>query len=892
VIYPVSAHEIEVFWDGAEGLAVGFPGIDLSLQSALEINLRVTKSGKDSALLHHFLPSREYQYLRIPMGAHQLALIADWGRSPFRITIDLRSEEQIPQGDWNIILAGTSAGSDGSPPLTTFKAARRGDPEQSLHRHRRGEPLPVWAAVQVRLTPSADQLIISPTETIWPRRHSRLSIELPTVVGPGRSAAAVPVGARSRVLAHALREDAHRRVPRLFIRQLAGNRRLDRLDGQYFIFYLMQQRRFLFHQITAPDPDTVVAPVALFSHEILQAYEDAGGDPERVKKWLSGPDKEGNYRDNEYITGFDLSEAVKALDNDEDLHRPGAIVHRMNAAGAQDVTLEIEFPAAALGDEVGVLMLEDGGSSMSVSSADPGGSARVRMFQVARGGLRPRVVDDGEPVLEELLDWVGNNFLRARALASPADSAHLNDRELFARWLASQVPSQISAAGMNFTAFFAAPLGPLPEVGFVNLLAAVPRAHAAVHLIGGFPAFLRQPSVVAAIAAAPYLARPARAEALAAPDAFPAGMGLPEKLAALIDAAGLVPATLDPEQERAAFRILRHNEGLMQSLIDLRISLDAPAATMERTANRLVACLQEETVKNAAESYGQRRQAEQAMALKAHIANRKKGLWTPMREAELLADAVETVATRREKTRLGLSVAPVDRPAPSLNVEQLRAQVKEMLSQARRVLPAEVAPYEEVDFDDLDGEELTYWMRHLQPLVGSPAAETVFTFIMSRLEKWAGVPQEFAQSRAEHRAKLNGQDQARAAAVTFVNRTLWSVRDPRSAQDLRSGPFAAEVADLRLKIRAAMERHGSFLRDPQIEQDLTDYGRILLFHKARRVIDRRIAEAWAVAHQQSQARRLKVRLTAWPRDAAEAWREALNLGAAKIEPPDFDGEPD
>jgi len=183
----------------------------------------------------------------------------------------------------------------------------------------------------------------------------------------------------------------------------------------------------------------------------------------------------------------------------------------------------------------------------------------------------------------------------------------------------------------------------------------------------------------------------------------------------------------------------------------------------------------------------------------------------------------------------------------------------------------------------------------LQRILGSAGAEELFERIVVTLEDWAELG-GFSRN-VSARLALRGFDSpasSRADVESYVSRVISTLPAADNA-----GPFREEFEKLSRALRRRLEPLVPSVDDRRkLEEDLAQYGYILLFHKAHRAIRDLIDRASNDEAHMAPARRLTRRLDAWPRQASRTWSEAITVarnlsgGAvealhAQVEPPEL-----
>jgi hypothetical protein len=275
----------------------------------------------------------------------------------------------------------------------------------------------------------------------------------------------------------------------------------------------------------------------------------------------------------------------------------------------------------------------------------------------------------------------------------------------------------------------------------------------------------------------------------------------------------------------------------------------------------------------------------QAQALMGYLNGRDLGAWIPLQDAATLVDLIEDVERfrdlqiRKRMSRRG--------HRPGEDIEQLRAKVRDAIERLKGTGQFEkVATYEQIRLDEMDRRLLESLDAEVQRLLEEPADAELERSIVATLERWAGLPHYAESTRRQHRGGATEEHTGRLIE-DLVNRLQPTVPPPDR------GPFNAEAEELKQAIRHALLGGGRMTAErEELGHDLSGYGYILLFHNARRAMDELLTATAATPALASIRGRLIRRLAAWPRDARQTWREALDLASkvdedleANIQPP-------
>jgi hypothetical protein len=882
--------DIEVFWDGEAGVALGFPHVPEHAGVRPTFDIRVVAPGAaGSTLLDAFRIGGERsahgrRFVRLPPERDRIVVIVEEeGATQDSVEVVFTSADQLRGSNflWNLLLVELPVASRDAPVVRCVHAIPS-ERDSLVDREiaRSGSRL-VWAVLQARWdAPKKARVrktIVSPTEQVWPRREGRLIVNAQSrhaSAVPGRDDERVPP---AEIMGHARREQRRLDVPTLMLHRMCGGRTGERRLGRDLIVHVMHQRRHLRQRNGAPGLKNEISE-PLTSADIQTAL----GSPVA----LPGADKGEDIAFCGLATAIDSGGARGAEDDS-----PFLVRHLASGPDPGDKQVEIVFTAAGLGDDVGVVSGGSGAGESMVLPNDPGGSRRARLFRVEMSGLEPRAIEEGDELLEELVKLATREPDTAYERTVAAVEAEWKQRQArLVGELRGRVGDAELAADLRTDRIFESPLGPLVAVSYVEQIAGVTddEVLAALRKLGAWRAYARDPAVLCAIAARPDLIRSG--------ELVPATSGhLAARLAALRGTPDLVDADLDLEGQVAALRIL-FTPWLAEALATAGIKLagrgDAMAARAATVAERLCG---NDAVQDALRSNRQRGRRQQVEQLEAFLERQRAGRWTPLAEAEALAEIVEEVHQFRDEMRRMIRPDLASDLVAVEHAEALRSAVADLIRRAAALdpLPREIRSYQGVELEQLDGVILREMHDALERIVGSAGVEELFERIVGTLEDWAELA-GFSRSVSARLAlrEFDSPTNSRANVESYVSRVISTLP---AADD--TGPFRTEFEKLCRALHRRLEPLVPSLEDrSHLEQDLAQYGYILLFHKAHRAITELIERAAKDDAHVARARRLARRLDAWPRAASRTWSEAVSVASdlsggavevlqARVEPP-------
>ncbi len=644
---------VDAFWDGKRALVIGFFDEEATAAQGLrpEIVVACAKGqGFQDAVLVDLIDQRRWR-----CGCCVVDLAADHLhvslRSPdgAELRLELTHETTASAGGERRLLLAEQLDNPALGALA-FRVAflsTRGDLERFTRDQiaRSGARL-IWAISQKRHVERRDGALVrarlSSTQRVFPAEQSRLVIEAKELQ---IERSFVPLKAPFAIMEHWLHENG---APCATLRVRVPS--LDRSDPflcRTAVVLVMHQRRSF--------------------REWAQGQREAGGaivDPldcedirlatGRLRERLDAAESSAS------IVAHNLLKFLAPGAGQFD----GVAIRRRSEESADGAALvEIDFYAAALGDDIGLVSTGADAGDFGVAPVDPGGVRYARLFRVGRDRLEPRRVEDDDLLLDEVLR------LAAEAEADPAGGLPRSGAE---RASSIQGKREKLLAGLNgalagagFAGRFDAArmwdvFEPVLLSSFVALVSNMaPQARAFAHELGGYEAYRADPQLVQALTRQPELAqmrdgllRAYRADA----------RSLVYRYAAACGFAGLVAQGADLPAQIEAWRLL--SDPLTKRLLTARVALDGSGALAKRATHVTELLENEAMVERAAIYCDDWELVEKADLLRAYLERRRHGEWTLLAYAEHLASVVEEADAYWREIETGRAKAPAETPPP------------------------------------------------------------------------------------------------------------------------------------------------------------------------------------------------------------------------------------
>jgi hypothetical protein len=642
---PMWRDQIDAFWDGGRLLALGFfEGAERASAFAARPDILVT-AAKDPAFSGRAAFVDAIDSLRWRSGFCTLTLPADHPylllRAPdgTELRLALTGEKTGAAGGEQrllMALAPEASGGDGA----AFRVAAfsmRGDFERLAREQiALAGPRLVWALGQRRLVERRDgparQTHLWPARRVFPAFQSRLSLE---PVDVANEANGLAQQAPFAIMDHWLRENG---APRIVLRLRVPDsldesaRLLNRASAVLVMRQRQRLRDWTREQREAGEP--IVEPLA------FDDIRQAAGDPTEHPDAVEGPDS---------VVVANLLRLASEPDSAFD----GFAARRQAEPSAPGLgaTLDIEFYAAALGDEIGVVSVGAEAGDLGAAPLDPGGAAFARLFRVEADGVKPRRIGEDDPLLDELLRRAADEEraptgAMARSAADRAASIH-GRREKFVAAL-NVAFSRIGFPGRLDASALWDQLEPLLLASYAaQIVDATEPGRTLLQKLGGYGAFRADPSLLATLARRAELAGDDAPLALAHAREAGAASLLARFLSAC-GADGLARSNVGAEADAAMLRLLLTAPGVERAkAARLELSGDAD---IDREAPRAAEALSDaEALERAAERFLSAGLEKDAAALRLYLSDRRDGHWTRLTDAtRLTALLARAEAERRQ----------------------------------------------------------------------------------------------------------------------------------------------------------------------------------------------------------------------------------------------------
>lgn len=645
--------QLDFLWDGRRRLAIGrFDADDAPLPLLTVISARDDAFTIAPTLVDAIDPSRwraRVAILDLPADHRFLRIVSADGVT---LTLELvQTLENATAGVWRLVfmLLPEQAG-EGEISFAGAALPLRGDLERLAREQimAAGARL-VWAIGQRRLALRDDdgalRLRLAPATRVFPSEQSRLAIEaLPLDLAAAADTRAAPFA----IMQHWLAENG---APRAILRL----RLVDSLEesagllGRVSVVLALRQRQRLdvWSQRQKQAGEPAVDPLTFA--DIRQAI----GDP------LEHPDAVGT---GDALVVVNLLSLILDPDAGED---SGIAVRRVSSArnSLAGETIDIDFYAAALGDDVGLICPSASPGDLAVTPVDPGGVAFVRLLRFEGDGLVARRVAEDDPFFDEMLRRASGAARAAGGAAARAMNERAaglrGRRERFVDTL-NRALARVNAPGRFNASGEWDVLDPLLQASYAALAVEFPAEPAR---LGGFAAYTADPALFGALARGGDLARTARAPN-ARGDSQPRA-ALTTRYLSACDAVGLAPDDMSPEAQADLLRALAQgDDGAALRAAHISAPLDPRAWRETLTAARTL--VNAGAIRAAIEDFEAARDADAADALRDYLSFREAGAYSPATDAATLASLVKRAADRRAvalaRAESDTSIPPTEKP--------------------------------------------------------------------------------------------------------------------------------------------------------------------------------------------------------------------------------------
>ncbi|WP_171015193.1 hypothetical protein [Methylocystis sp. B8] len=639
--------QFDYFWDGRRRLAIGwFDGAERVPAAAARPELTVVSAldeGFASApTLADVIDATRWRariiLIDLPPEHRFVRLTAADGAE---LVLVLAAERDLPQGgDWRLLLT-MLPDAGGADPVAFRLAAfpARGDVERlSREQTAAAGARLVWAIGQRRVVERSNGVVvmrIGPARRVFPSHQNRIVLEAApvesSVAGDAREA---PLA----IMEHWLRESG---APRVILRLRIPDsiEESAALLGRCSVALAMNQRRRLKGWTLEQRGAGEAAVDPLTFDDLRQATGDPLEHPDAAE--TSEPVVVGNL--------------LAMLVDPDEAAADGIALRRSREKTAPGTgeTIDIEFYAAALGDDVGVVCPAAGPGDLGVAPIDPGGPPFARLFRVEGDGLAPRRATDDEGVLDELMRRAAD---AARA-ATGAAARTVAERAAGLKGRRDKLVASLNGAlaRAEVAARFEPPglwdaLEPLAQASFAALVVSAPTSiRARLQQFGGYSAFCADPSLAAAVAQGGEFAQSARPFA-----EFAIARGAPSLLTRYLEACeaqGMASEGLDAIQEARLVRALL-KEPEIAALREARIALAIGESARREAANASHLLADIAAVEKVQAHFEEADETDAADMLGAYLELRRAGGWTPPDEAPTLAALVARAGAELDAARL------------------------------------------------------------------------------------------------------------------------------------------------------------------------------------------------------------------------------------------------
>lgn len=892
---------LETFWDGQRTLLLGiFDGDRAPLAAAREIAVfsRLGTDENASSTLLDVIPTDHqprYWLVSIPEGHRHITVQSAAGKGAAGdLQLSLVSPADIGSGSWHLLIAG--APSDATTDLTLHVVERRAVPanrEQFWERQVADSGiLAVAGLLQHRSVQDGRErrrVQLAPLRSIWPRRDSRITVEPVARPSQSRRERYRNMNPDFSILSLWLQEAPPPVVLRVSPGEVGGT--TDRLLGQTAVVHVMHQRLRLNKSREQAQQEGDPPIEVLTFQDMQEALGELGEEAPFVAA-------------TEGIVAFNLFEIIDAAKNDP-YEADGISVRQVGASASAAKSIEIEFPGASLGDDVGIVSNWANPGQLFARPQDPSGSPQARLFRVGDNELRPLTLDETYPPFDDVMQLAGEREIgiAAKSATEPANAEQLSAA---ARVVSSFRARLGHAAGADFidnakghgwdAIVTAAYVGTVTAHG--------ERSVEAAQHVGGYDTFLDDPAIVAAVARNPNLIDDLPFFTVAGRRSGGAGH-LAARFAGVLGMPELVDSDLTGAAQIQAWRVIRV-VGAARKLAATRIRLEGSTELLLRAELIADTLFDLPSLEKAIISLRDRQElikdaAQQADELADYAGRRRKSEWTALPDADSLAQIMNGVTAYWRKYETDIETPATKSSAPNENRSpaDLLEALKQLLVRARALRPAPegLASLEAHFQSNIEGAAADRFVlqnleARLLNLVDAPAQDEQLEKVVTTLEDWASLP-NFARRIAPRLASSEALHEIVTAYVDRVAR--WMPRRQRQGGNLDQ---RREEMVRAIETRLAPTRAGGPDRK-QIAPVVARYGEILLLHQAYKVVDEIIDSLQGRDELSHELHRLKHYLGTWPAQAANTWDQALVLARAhlpaqaqqlsnRISPPTFD----
>ncbi|NBS34786.1 MAG: hypothetical protein EBS82_02930 [Methylocystaceae bacterium] len=611
--------QLDYFWDGRDRLTIGRQNLPpgsvlphLTIVSASDESLRdnatlvdVIDVSRWSADILVVVLSEGHRFLRLTSGDGKTVTIRLVAESDFPAQPEIQllmAREEKHEGDRHILLELKSVENRGDG----VNAIRQQIAQQSSTL--------LWAISQSyvceRFEANDWLLWLGPATRVYPSPQTRITI-LPQPLD--LRASADMRQAPFSIMQHWLNENgAPRAIIQIRLPQtLEDNSQLLR---RVYAFIAMRQRQRLdiWNQLQKLNGAPQIDPLNLTDLRTATGRLD------------ECPDAVGSD------TSVSLVNLLRLIVDPEKYAGHGVAVRRLAASKGNRKNgeiIEVDFFAAALGDDVGLVYPTAMLGDLLVTPIDPGGPEKLRLLRFSSDGLHPLRAKEDDPLVGEII----NQATRLSQTAS-LHSQLRKCRERFTALLNKSL-AEISILPLFDELGSWEGLDPLIQLSYARLLRRIaPMKRQRLYALGGYLAYAADPGLVTAVATSGTFSETESPKPLS--ELSESGSLLQRYLAAC-DARGMSADTMTLRQQARALLALKQDEGLL-ALRQARISLPDEIeglSSLSRVAHKLNDRV---LLRRALNFFEQRDDKKSVAEILDYLSGYEQGLWLPPDRAEAL----------------------------------------------------------------------------------------------------------------------------------------------------------------------------------------------------------------------------------------------------------------
>lgn len=289
--------------------------------------------------------------------------------------------------------------------------------------------------------------------------------------------------------------------------------------------------------------------------------------------------------------------------------------------------IEVDFFAAALGDDVGLVCPSAMLGDLLVAPIDPGGQEKLRLLRFGSDGLQPLRVKEDDPLVSEII-----NQAAQLSQTTPLHAQLRKCRERFTALLNKSLAEISTLSPFDQVGVWEG-LDPLAQLSYARLLRRIaPMKRQRLYALGGYSAYVSDPSLIAAIATSGAFGEVESPKPMS--ELVQNGALLQRYLAAC-DARGMASKTMTLRQQARALLALKRDEDLLV-LRQARISLPDEIerlSSLTRVAHKLNDRV---LLKRALNFFEQGDEKKSANEIINYLNGYEQGLWLSPDRAEAL----------------------------------------------------------------------------------------------------------------------------------------------------------------------------------------------------------------------------------------------------------------